>query len=485
MYHTSGVARTLPGPGAECYDPGQMKMLRRTFVAGLLAALGFTAVAAPGAAAQSTLPDNTCVVVTSEGLFKVASQVTTKVFDTAPFGGVLNSPSITWIDGTDVFIVTTVDGPAGQPGGLWRVKLPAAGAASVQDLVPTLPPGIEPAFVDADYSPALDVLFVLHDLTGEMFAWGKPATANLSTLATWSTVPPGDGRSISVHGAEQPFAIAVTLASGPLLRVDKLGASTLDPISAWDDIVAQTVTGDLIVCSQLDSLIGVMATSSLMTNINVFGLCGPLVAQPTDLEWDPVALRAVAIAGEALPPCAFGGITSGENHIVRLPLTVLGGPPSNQPVLLTPSGPSGITGNRADLALVRHGGSEVTYWGFPSAGAGSSEPLLDHAGALAVGKTAQLSLKHGPPTAAALLLIGQHISPVLLQGQLILPAPQLLLPVITGTNGTALVPLALPASATSLLGLDVTMQWIVDDTTTAAGGDIASSQAAVFTVGVK
>jgi len=50
--------------------------------------------------------------------------------------------------------------------------------------------------------------------------------------------------------------------------------------------------------------------------------------------------------------------------------------------------------------------------------------------------------------------------------------------------GRAQLALELPASATSLVGLEVYMQWIVDDSTTLAAGDIASSQAAVLTAGL-
>jgi hypothetical protein len=132
---------------------------------------------------------------------------------------------------------------------------------------------------------------------------------------------------------------------------------------------------------------------------------------------------------------------------VRLPLTAFGGPPSNQPVLLTPTGDSGISGNRADIALVRHGGSEVTYWGFPFAGAGTSAPLFKHQGALAPGKTASLSLAQGPPASAAFLVMGLYPSPVVVQGQVVMPAPQALLPAVTSANGAASFALKLPVGA--------------------------------------
>jgi hypothetical protein len=270
-----------------------------------------------------------------------------------------------------------------------------------------------------------------------------------------------------------------------VVSVNKLGTQELFPSGAWNDIAVTPVGGDIIASKQDGSVIGQIATSGLLVDFNASGLCGPLVAQPTDVEWDPVAGRAVAIAGEALPACAFSGTTTGENHVVRLPLTAFGGPPSNQPMLLTPAGDSGISGNRADIALVRQGGSEVTYWGFPFAGAGTSAPLFKHQGALAPSKTASLSLAQGPPVAAALLVMGLFPSPVALQGQVIIPAPQALLPAVTSANGAASFALKLPAGAAGLVGLDVYMQWVADDTTTAAGGDIVSSQAAVFTVGVK
>ncbi|HEU4840274.1 MAG TPA: hypothetical protein VFT09_02500 [Ilumatobacteraceae bacterium] len=367
--------------------------------------------------------------------------------------------------------MTTV-GSASNPAGVWRVTLTAGGSASLVDLTPTLPPGIGPGFYDADYSPALDLLFLLHREAGLVASWAHPAQATLATLAPYGLLE-NDANAIAIRGARQPFAVVASVENGPLLAAEKLGVQTLDGFG-FDDIACQPVNGDLIVVDQADSLIGILATSSLVINFNVSGLCGPLVAQPADVEWDPVAGRAVAIAAEALPPCAFAGGTIGENHVVRLPLTASGGPAGNQPVLLTPLGASGITGNRADIALVRHGGSAVTYWGYPNANAGTSTPTFKHEGPLAPGKTAALKLATAPPTAAALLLLG--LTP---------GAAQALLPAVTGANGAVQLALKLPASATPLVGLEIYMQWVADDTTTAATGDHVTSQTAVFTVGVK
>ncbi|HZL98917.1 MAG TPA: hypothetical protein VFD43_01580 [Planctomycetota bacterium] len=443
------------------------------------------ALVAPSASAQSTLADGSCVVVTGDGLYLVAQQVTTKVFDTTPFGGSLVAPSVTWIDGTNVVIVTTKDDAAGGPGGVWRVTLVPGGTGTVTDLTPTLPGWIEPHFIDADYAPGLDVLFLLQGPAGQVASWARPAQDSLASLEPWGTVPPDDARSIAVNGAKQPFAIAVALGSGPVVRVGKLGTVELYPEGAWNDIASNPVTGALIVAKQAGDTVGQIASAMLLFDFNVSGFCGPLVPQPADVEWDAVAGRAVAIAGAAMPACAATIGATGDNHILRLPLTAGGGPASNQPVLLTPVGASGITGKRADIALVRHGASEVSYWGFPAPGAGTSEPTFGHSGALALGKSAQLDLKQAPPSAAALLVIGLHPAPSLLQGQLILPAQQLLLPAVTSAEGQAQRVLPLPAGATAFVGLEVYMQWVVLDTTTAAAGDAASSQAAVFTIGVE
>src|SRR5688572_26087545 len=105
-------------------------MLRPALVIGLLVAV---AALTGRTAAQSTLADGSVVVVTGEGLFLVAGQVTTKVFDKTAFGGSLSLPSVTWIDGTDAFIVTTVKDAAGNPGGIWRVTLAPGGMGAVQD----------------------------------------------------------------------------------------------------------------------------------------------------------------------------------------------------------------------------------------------------------------------------------------------------------------------------------------------------------------
>ena len=451
----------------------------------LLLCVLLTALVVAPSAAQSTLPDDSVAVVTSEGVFLVANQVTVKYFDVTDFGGTLNAPSITWIDGTNVFIVTTSSGAAGVPGGVWRMTLNAGGMTMLDELTSALPAGLEPRFADADYSPGLDTLFLLQRDAGQIVAWAKPAQSSPSTITPWGEVPPGDARSIAVLGAKQPFAIVAALESGPVLRVEKLGTQELYATGAWNDIATNPVTGDIIVAKQIGSVVGQIASATLLFDFNVGGMCGPLVAQPSDVEWDPVAGRAVAIAGEALPACAFGGLTTGENHVVQLPLTASGGGPNNVPKLLTPEGDSGITGSRADFALVRHGGSEVTYWGYPSAGAGTSEPTFKHQGPLALNKTVELGLGQAPPSAAALLVLGLFPSPIVVQGQLIVPAPQALMPAVTSASGAAELLLKLPAGAVGLVGLEVYMQWVADDTTTAAGGDIVSSQLAVFTVGVK
>ena len=86
---------------------------------------------------------------------------------------------------------------------------------------------------------------------------------------------------------------------------------------------------------------------------------------------------------------------------------------------------------------------------------------------------------------SALLVIGLHPKPTVFQGQSIMPAPQMLLPITTNASGAAQFKVKMPWNATALLGIEFYMQWVVDDTTTAVTGDIASSQAAVFTVGVK
>jgi len=406
------------------------------------------------------------------------------VFDKTAFGGALSAPSVTWIDGTDAFIVTTVKDAAGNPGGIWRVTLAPGGTGTVEDLTPTLPAWIEAPFDDADYAPGLDRLFLLQADQGWIASWARPAQDSLATLSPWGTLPPGDAVSIAVNGAKQPFGVVAVLVSGPVLRVDKAGTQELFAFGSWTDVAAHPVTGELIVARQISDMIG-MLWGNVLESFNHSGFCGPLVMQPADVEWDAVAGRAVAIASVPLAGCtaAFAGAV-GTNHVVRLPASTAGPSGCCEPVLLTPAGPSGITGKRADIALVRHGGSEVTYWGFPNAGAGSSQPTFEHQGPLALGQTVQLRLAEAPPAAAALLVIGLHPAPVVLQGQLIVPAPQALLPALTDANGEAQLALELPASATSLVGLEVYMQWIVDDSTTLAAGDIASSQAAVLTAGL-
>jgi len=445
--------------------------------------LGLAALAAP-AGAQSTLIDGTCVVVTGDGLYMVANQVTIKVFPDTAFGGLV-APSVTWIDGTNEFIVTTRDDAVGGPGSIFRVTLTPAGTGTLADLTPSLPAGFESRFIDADYSPALDTLFLLQAQQGLIASWARPATDSLATMTFWGSVPVDDAHSIAVRGAKQPFGIAVALASGPVLRVDKQGTTEIYPSGSWNDIASNPVTGDLIVSKQSGDKIGQLAGGGgLIIDFNVSGFCGPLVPQPADVEWDPVAGRAVAISGADMVACAASLGATGTNHIVRLPLTASGGGASNQPVLLTPTGLSGITGKRADIALVRHYGAEVTYWGYPAPGEGTSDPTFGSAGALVPGASVQFKLSSAPPSAAALLVMGLHPAPFLFHGQTVVPAPQTLAPLATGASGAAQLTIKLPASAAPLVGFDVYTQWVVDDTTTAAAGDVVTSQLAVFTIGL-
>jgi hypothetical protein len=412
---------------------------------------------------------------------KLAQQVAGPIL----FGGAttLLRPSITWINGTDVFIVTVQDGQG--TGGLWRMTVTPTGPAIVEDITPSPVLGIGKDFVDADYSVGLDALFVIEDTTGTIWALTDPAHKHGDDLAAWGAAPPRLVTSIAVNGARQPFGVLASLRTGPILRVTKESTTTLFDVDVFAQITSNPVTGEWYVMHQGKFNIGVLGNGFIM-DMNVYGFCPSLVQKPVDIVWDPIAGRIVTIGEKDLSLCGFGGVAVGPNHIVRLPLTAGGGPPSNVPVLLTFPGPSDIGGVNADLAHVRHGGGDVTFVGTPGvAGSGVSPTYGGNFGVgLAQGKTTSIVLGSAPPSASAVLVLGLWALAAPFKGQVLMPQPHFLLPVATDAGGSAALPLPVPA-VDEVVGLKVYAQWWINDTTTAAPGDFVSTRTAVYTIGKK
>jgi hypothetical protein len=462
----------------------------------LLASAALVAIGAVGSArAQSTLDDETSVVVTGQGLFLVPTgQPAIHAFDATAFGGgVLEGPSVTWINGTDTFIVTRRD--LSGLGGLWRVQLLPDGSGTLTDLTPALAAGLSHDFADADYSVGLDTLFLLERQSGRVLVGLHPATASGSAYSPWASLPPDGCVSLAVRGAKFPFSVLVVTTTGEVLQVDKLGSKFLNQAGnpSWSQVATEPLGGAYFLCSEsLDKVaIGKPDLPSGLPqgliSLNTYdfgGPCGPLAGFPLDIAFDARTDRVVALAGDFVPPCAFGGAATGKNHIIRLPL-VASGPPGSEPVLLSSTGDSGVVGAHGDLAFVRHGTADITWYGLSGSGAGSSAPVFGGnqlASPLQVGAAALEGLGGAPPLAPATLLLGLVPLNAQLQGQLLGPFPQALLPTLTDASGEAQVAFSLPPLS-ALAGLRVYMQWWIDDTTTAASGDLVSSQVGIFTIG--
>ena len=457
-----------------------------------LAAAACALLLTAGLHAQSTLADQTCVIVTQQGFFVLTpGQPAVQVFDTTPFGGgLLVLPTVTWINGTDDFIVTRRD--LSGPGGLWRVELLPGGGGNVQDLAATMPPELGRDFIDADYSVGLDTLFVLERTSGRVIVSPHPATSTGASFANWADVPADECVALAVRGAHHPFSVLVVKATGEVLAVDPAGIVGLNVVNnpSWSHVATEPIDGNYFLASQsLDKItIGKPDLPSGLPqayiDLNVYdfaGPCQPLAPYPQDLAYDVRTGRVVALAGDEPPPCAFGGVATGFNHVIRLPIAA-SGPPGSEPVLLTAPGASGATGSHGDLALVRHDTADITWYGESGSGAGASAPVFG-GDALVAGKTAKLGVDDAPPSASALLVMGLAALDAPFQGQLFGPLPRCLMPATTDAAGHAQVKLAVPPDAT-LSGLHVYMQWWIDDTTTAPSGDRASSQVGIFTVGV-
>lgn len=456
-------------------------------------------LAVGSAGAQSTLADETLVVATGKGLFVVhPGQPAVQLFDTTPFGGgTLAAPSVTWIDGTDAFLVTRRD--LSGAGGLWRVELLPGGGGSVTDLTPAIPAALGRDFVDSDYSVGLDTLFVLERRTGQVIAALHPATTTAAAgagFAHWADVPPESGVSLAVRGAKHPFSVLVVQATGEVLSVDKSGATFLNQNSnpSWTQVATEPLGGSYYLASEpLDKVVVgkkdlASGLSQVLIDLNTYnfggGFCGPLAQAPLDIAYDLRSQRVVALAGDFVPDCAFDGVATGKSHIIRLPVAAAG-PPGSEPALLTAAGDSGVLGAHGDLALVRHDLPDVTWYGQSGSGAGTSAPLFgdnDSIAALAVGETTVETLGGAPPQAAAALVLGIIPLNAPLQGQLLGPLPQRMLPAFTGVGGAAQIALTVPPIS-ALVGLRVYAQWWIDDTTTPGSGDLASSQVGILTIG--
>lgn len=438
-------------------------------------------------AGGSTLPDESSVVATDVGLYLVKKgQVAQAVFTPADLGlSAFVEPSVTWLAGTDTFILTS-RGDA-FTGRIWRIHVSAAGVGSATNLTPSVPDALGRDFADADYAIGLDTLFVLCRNEGLLWAWKAPASSAADTAVTWAAFTPGEPVSLAVNGATSPFGIVVSQRTEPVLRVTKAGASVLSASFTPPQVACNGATGEWYAADPATGFVGVPSGGAGI-NFNATGFCGAPAKQPVDVAWDAVARRAVALGGDGAG-CIDGAAPTGPNHVVRLPLTAGGGPPNNKPVLLTFAGGSGIDGADGDLAYVRHGGGDLTWFGAAGVSGAALSPSMDAAaatygGAAAIDKPWTLSASDAPPSATAYLVIGFLPLSLPVQGQLLVPWPQFLIPAASDGAGDVALTLPIPAAA-ELVGKLLYAQWWFDDTTTPAGGDVVSTQTAICAIGVK
>jgi hypothetical protein len=459
----------------------------------LLLASAVLLVAGSAAVGQSSLADETTVVATGQGLFVIEpGQPAIQVFDTTAFGGgtVVEVPSVTWINGTDTFLVTRRD--LSGHGGLWRVQLLPGGSGAIEDLTPSIPAELGRDFVDADYSVGLDTLFLLERASGRVIVYLHPAINSGAGFSQWASVPADTGVSLAVRGAQHPFSVLVVQSTGEVMQVDKLGFKYLNQANnpSWSGIATGPLDGRYYLCSDSFDKV-VMGKPDLPSGLpqafidfNAWGFCGPLAQFPLDIVLDARSNRVVVLTGDFVPACIFGGAATGKNHVIRLPM-VAAGPPGSEPVLLSSTGDSGIVGSHGDIAFVRHGIADITWYGVSGSGAGTSQPVfsgLPDSSALIVGQAAKAGLEGAPPSAGAALVLGLVPLNLPVQGQLFGPFPKLLLPAITDAAGEAQASFSVPPVSV-LAGVRVYMQWWISDTTTPAAGDLASSQVGIFTIG--
>ncbi len=449
---------------------------------------GVLAVVLGSASGQSLLPDESTVVATRAGLYLVLpGEPAVQVLSPSAFGqSELINPSVTWLWNTNRFLVTSRAGGGGA-GGLWRVQLTAFGAATLEDLGSFAPPAVGADFADADYSMGLDTAFVLNRKDGRLLSLKDPANASGAQLEVWATVPPLDCVSLAVNGARWPFGLVLAMRTGDsIVRRTKTETEVLFHVGEFDQVSADPVTGAWFLLSRTSGLVGYVNTpdSQLAVDYNAFGGCFAIVSHPEDMDFNPVLRRVVAIGGDGVA-CGFGGLATGDNHVVRLPVSAFGGGPTNVPVLLTQLGESEIGGTTADLAIVFTHGPDLTYLGNPGTAGNGSQPLFStgsELSALRLGKSTIVGVEQGVPGATGFLVLGLTPLFVPYQGQVLGPQPAVLFPVNVDGGGEASVSFTTPALL-DLLSVRVYAQWWLDDTSTPAGGDFVSSQVGIFTIG--
>ncbi len=460
-----------------------------------LVALGLGSLSCPG---QTNLPDRTTLVATSQGLFIVAPSwagahntdpTALQAAPPADFGflgpgqggDVMSSPSVAWVDHTDVVMVSTganLDGP----GHLFRVQLDATlQVTSIVDLATG-------AFTDIEYSPGLDTLYLLDKQNGRVHALFDPVHASGAALTLFNDqLVPGEPKDMALDTIGWPFALTVLSGSG-FWRVREAGAVPLlehESSGVWDKVERHPVENDYAVLSQGGNTFG-LAVLDLLTNsvsgtleANACGpppscepFLGPLDFVHDDRGSDGNVRGFVAVSNAA--GCCFAQAT-GKNHVARFPLAWSLPPSPDELALYTPTPVSGITGSKADLDHVRVDARGLTHQGWPQwTSDGTWRPVI----APSVGQGLTATLTNAPPGVLAVLslhaLLPGHPVPV---NQLEPGTATWFFSSVTDAAGSVPTVLPLPDDP-ALNGVRAVLRWYVGDPS--AGGAYQPTQRVVY-----
>lgn len=307
-------------------------------------------------AAQTVVPVNTPVVVTTDGFWIPDTGSSTPLLHVpasafpgaAGAAGSLQRPAVEWDRDTDSFLVS-----AGAQ--LFRVNVTQLVPAvwSIDELTPASASPLD--LWDLDLHPGTGELFLLDQTHDEALRFPRPFA--LGMTPDLALPVPGTSRALAVDSRGVPTSVIVAETSA-LTRVGLDGTQSLvtemnggrgldaDPQTLGDGAVFSVVPNSHHVYRSA-------ANPNLVVSMNQLGFCIPLAMSPEDVEWNPIKPRAFVLAGDGVNPsvgCQSQVPAVGPNHVLSFPVAQAA--PVVVPKLITFSGGSGITGTQGDLTLV-------------------------------------------------------------------------------------------------------------------------------------
>ncbi|HTE06245.1 MAG TPA: hypothetical protein VK824_08620 [Planctomycetota bacterium] len=377
------------------------------------------AAAAPAQSVQSVLQGGDIGIVTSTGFWRLRANLAgfapVNHVPASAFGGLaqLQGAAIGWEPGSDSFLVA-----AGTS--VYRVRILSTTTQSVTDLAPQL--GGFAQLHDLDIHPGSGALYVRDALTEQVFRFAPPFAPGMTPDLV---LPTGPGiAAAAVDSRDNPPSVLV--ATGTVVRRLPLDGSPAIDV-AFEGAVGldghPQARNRTLIANRTKNLVDATSDSPMLAqNLNVVGLCAPVVLGPSSVAWNPIDKRAYVFASDGLNPVCFPGGSS-INQVVSLPSALS---PFVQPEILTNPFDSGITGTDGALTLVLPDFAFPAPYGFGATSPTSGKVFaLDCNDAPFLGNTGfELELTHGPPSQPVFLLVG--VQPI----ELALPG-----------GGTALVPL--------------------------------------------